>query len=211
MSQQDEIERAVARRESLSDVSTGFFDFPGKKDYRLIWNTIRDTGRMFKGTKFDNRAVREDFWECFQAVVEHMKQEHEEYSRAMDRKMDRSASHLAHIQRILPSPGEDGAGDLALLLATNGLSMSVKAAVDMLPGEFDEERDRLQRARAAVKEAGQNLSANKAEMLRKHKDAAFEKIKSTREQLDREWDAYKGRRQQARSAQQEAHASRQRE
>lgn len=172
-----------------------------KKDYRAIWALIRQTGQSFKGTKFDNPKQREELWNRFQKVVERAKADREKHAKAMEEKKRSSARNLTYIKGMLPMTREgEGFADLTIAIATGGLSIGAKLAADAVFGEEDEELKRLQKASAAVKEAGQYLKDHKGEMFNTDKSEAYEAIRWSQEKLNEEWSEYKGRKKRQREA-----------
>jgi len=206
MAQQSKIENNISVLESMVLESwTDAFNIisPEKKDYGKIWGLIKETGRMFKGAKFDNKQVREDLWNRLQVVVDRMKQEREEHTERMANKKASSEGHLQTIKNMLPMTREgEGFADVAIALATAGGSVAIKLTADAIFGEEDEELNRLHRAGDAIKSAGQYLSEHKEEMFGNDKKTAFERIQWAREQLNKEWDDYKGRKHQAKQERQ---------
>lgn len=197
MADQKEIEQAVSQLNgmingTLSDAFNFFSD--GKKNYKAIWDQIRETGKLFKGSHFESKEKRQEVWNEFQSLVKQMKERREEHQRNLDRKSENSERHYNAIVNMLPMSREgEGFVDTVIAIGTGGLSVGAKLAADAIFGEEDEERARLLRAGEAIKDAGQYLSSNKTEMTFEDKNRSFEKTKWARERLDKEWEDYNGR------------------
>lgn len=184
----------------------------GSIEWREIWNAIKQTGNSFKGTQFPSREDREAEWQRFQAAVGNVKQlQSAEFER---RKQFRgnSENHFYHIDSLIDqSLPDSGLGQVFLTLATGGLNLIGKAALDAIFGKLDEELETLRYRSRKHREAGAYFSENKHEMLGKHKHKTHESLSSARERLNDDWEDYKSRRQQAHDARHEAWEGRQRE
>lgn len=184
----------------------------GSIDWRGVWDAIKSTGASFKGAQFPSHDAREREWKRFQRAVEQIREiQAAEFERRRDFRND-SENHLYQVQSLAEqSLPDSGLADMILTIATGGLNMLGKAAVDAIFGQLDEAKEELKRRSQKLAEAGAYFKANKHEMLGRHKHAAHEALSDARERLNAEWDRYKSKRQAAHETRQEAWLKRQRE
>jgi hypothetical protein len=184
----------------------------GSIEWREIWDAIKHTGSSFNGTRFPSREKREAEWQRFQIAVGNVKQLQ---SAEFDRKKQfrgNSESHYYRIKNMIDHAMPDnGLGQVFLTLATGGLNLIGKAALDAIFGKLDEELEELKRCSRRLGEAGAYFKEHKHEMLGRHKHGIHEALGHAREKLDKYWDDYKSRRQQAHDSRQMAWQERQRE
>lgn len=195
-----QIEQAVAHYEE------------GSIDWRSIWDAIKRTGRSFKETDFPSREAREADWKRFQSAVERVKEL--QATEFENRKQFRSSSEdtLYKIERLadLAMP-DNGLADVILTVASGGVNILVKGALDAIFGKLDEELESLKKRSEWLREAGALFKESKHEMIGRHKHRAHEVLTRTRERLNEDWESYKSRRQSAFDAKQEAWKERQHE
>lgn len=184
----------------------------GSIDWREIWNAIKQTGKSFKETQFASREEREQEWNRFQSTVGQVK---DIQSSEFERKKQfhgASENHLFRIESLVDqSLPDSGLGQVILTLATGGLNLIGKAALDAIFGKLDEELETLKYRSQKLGEAGAHFKEYKHEMMGRHKHKAHELLSHARERLNEDWDDYKSRRQAAHDARQEAWEERQRE
>lgn len=106
-----------------------------------------------------------------------------------------------HLEQILScaerATPPTGSADAILAIGTGGLSVLIKEGINAILGPFDERKFELQKCNEAMKDGWAYLSKNKAEMLGKHKQEAFNALKSASDSLTAAWDTWKGERQEA--------------
>jgi len=192
----DGVIREIDRLESM--VPSGLLA-GDKWDCKALWNQIRATGAAFKGVRFPSRDEHQQAWERFQSLVQEVK---DKQAASRERFEQRRAESERLRERLVRRaeqalPDDSGLGDLILAVATGGLSLAVKVALDTLLGLFDERKEELLRASRALKEVWNEFSAEKRSLLRDDKDTVYHALKSAQARLDDLWDRYKDERQKA--------------
>lgn len=161
-------------------------------NWREVWDDIKAIGEAFKSVRFPDSQQHQEAWGRFQAAVAAVKSEQTRQRERRERLAESSSNHLRHIQRLIDAAApDDGMGDLIITAFTGGTNLIVKAAMDAVFGKEDDVFTELHRRSALVREAGQYLSANKAEMLGADKKVAFDNITRGRERLDADWASWK--------------------
>jgi hypothetical protein len=177
----------------------------GSIDWRAIWDAIKQTGKSFNEVQFASHEEREREWKRYQSTVGQVKDiQTTEFER---KKQFRGMSerHLSRIESLVEqSLPDSGLGQVILTLATGGLNLIGKAALDAIFGKLDEELEVLKYRSQKHREAGAYFKENKHEMMGRHKHTAHESLGHARERLNDDWDEYKSRRQAAHDARHEA-------
>jgi len=195
-----ELERRI---ELLSSTISGVVS-SGRGDWKAIWSDIRLIGQGFKGSYFPDRERREVAWMTFQTAVQAVKDQREENQSRHNQMSESSGRHLRHILQLVDAAGPDSAfGDLAIMLATGGMSIFVQAGMDAVFGPTDEVRLSLDRRNRCLKDAGTYLSDHKGEMTGADKAEAFSAITNQRANVQSDWAAYKEAQSRAFDARQE--------
>lgn len=193
MADQAEIEQLI---DSLEDLASEIEGRGGK--WKDVWDEIRRTGQAFKGSSFPSAEDREAAWNRFQSVIGRVKESQQNARDMFEERVRESEEHLEHIlscaERATPSSAMD---DLILTIATAGLNIVITEGINAILGPFDERKMELQRCNEAMREGWAHLSRNKAVMLGKHKQEAFQALKRASDSLTAEWDSWRGQRQEA--------------
>lgn len=114
-----------------------------------------------------------------------------------DNLIAKSSYHLSKLESLADSAGPvTGLYDIALFVATGGLSLITKMALEALLGKSDEEHERLRERSEIMKTAWKYLSDHKSEMIGRDKAKAYEFLKKTGSQLDSDWQRWKVQRNQ---------------
>ncbi len=187
----------------LSDVIDAHND--GATNWKAVWDDIRTISASFKTVRYPTREERQGAWDRKQSLIDQIRVlQDSEYARRRQFSAT-SEKHRSTIESLADAGKPDsGFGDIALAMATGGLSLIGKRIMDDIFGETDEIKEELDRRSLALNEAGWYLRDHKGEMKRADKDAAFQYIASIRESLNDDWSKWK----QAKSA---AHEERQRQ
>jgi hypothetical protein len=176
----------------------GQFESPwsGKRDWKALWSVIKEISADFKGIRYPSRDERTAAWTRFQSIVERIKESHAKEYEERHAHREQSVSHLCKIQSLADSAGPDnGLGELVLHLATGGLTLITKMALDALLGKSDEEFQGLHGRSESMKNAWAYLSNYKAEMTGRDKATAYALLEKTKERLDSDWERWKAHRQ----------------
>lgn len=202
----DKLRREIAGlQQALNASASG-----SRVDWKNVWADIKGIGASFKGAEFSSREERENAWSLFQNVVGQIKEQQARHREKQEQLASGSSRHLDHIRSLTDAASpDDGLADILITVFTAGANLALKAGLDALLGHHDEMFAELHRRSAALREAGQYLSAHKAEMLGRDKAAAFESIKSQRERLDADWSAWKSAIQEAKQKRHEDYLERQ--
>ena len=168
----------------------------GKRDWKSLWATIKSIGADFKNTRYPNREQRHAAWNRFQSIVQKIKLDQDKEFGDRNSRRENSSRHLAKINTLAENAEPDSALGQALAegiaaIASHGLTLIVKAGLNALPGEFEEQQHRLRKRSEAMKVAWTYLSEHKEEMLGKDKAQAFATLKATKDRLDADWQEWK--------------------
>ena len=166
--------------------------------WKDIWDEIKDIGQAFKGSRFPSAEDRQATWKRFQTVIGHVKESQEKTREMFEERLHESKHHLDHVlsraERAAPSSALD---DVILTIATAGLNVVIREGISAILGPFDERKMELQRCSETMSEWWAYLSSQKAEMLGKHKQEAFNALKRASDVLTEEWNTWRGQRQEA--------------
>src|ERR1044072_2073682 len=170
-------------------------------EWRDLWNDIKAIRGSFKEVQFGSREEREQTWQRFQDAVAEVKSEQARQRERREQLSSGSSRHLDHIRGLVDAAApDDGLWRMMLTVFSGGTIIFAEAAMDALFGKHDEVFAELHRRSAALREAGQYLSANKAEMLGADKAAAFSSIQGARQRLDSDWANWKDAIREAKAA-----------
>lgn len=189
MGDYNNVKRKISKLESM--IPKGFFS-TDKPNWKSIWQQIKVVGSSFKGIKFPTKEEHQQSWDKFQGIVNEVKRRQKEEQDKWNRKKVESGrlrdSIISQAHSVkLPS----GIADLILLIATGGISGILNAIM----GPFDEKKRELQSAGVRLRKGWDMLNEYKVNMLGRDKHDAFQALNEAKENLDREWDAYKRERQ----------------
>ena len=171
----------------------------GNKEKRLeFWSEVKNIDALFKESRFPTPKDRQDSWKQFQAIIGRVKAAQHQAKEAFDKRLSQSEYHLSQLRSFAESatPSSELA-DVIIALCTGGLSVVLKAGLEALLGPFDERKMELQRCEEARREGWAYLTKNKAEMLKTHKDEAFDALKRAEDSLRIAWDTWKRAKQDA--------------
>lgn len=172
-----------------------------RADWKGLWGRIKDASAAFKQVRYPSRDEQQRAWERFQGIVQEVKERQAVFFEQKKATRSQSEQHLSRITSLAErSKRDSGLGDLALLLATGGMSLAIQVGVDALLGKSDPEHQRLKERSSAMKAAWAYLSEHKAEMIVAHKNSAFALLQEIKESLDDDWQHWKDAKQQARGA-----------
>lgn len=169
---------------------------PFQTKWKPVWGLIRDIGASFKDIRYPNRQARKDAWARFQSLVQKVKECQANEQVQYEDRARKSEQHKYEILHCadMASPSSD----FIVHLATGGLSLIAKAAIDLLPGPpVDDEKNELQRCSKALKKGWDLLSLYKDEMLGRDKHEAFKALQSAQQHLQERWDEWKQNRNAA--------------
>ncbi len=188
-----EIEALLNSLETLADEAEG-----KRKKWRDVWSEIKSIGQAFKESRFPTVQDRQAAWNRFQSIIARVKACQERARKEFEERFRKSERHLEQIRSYVwkATPSSESA-DALLAIFTGGLSVLIKVGIEAILGPFDERKLELQRCSEVLKEGWAYLSANKGEMLGKHKKEAFEALSNASDSLRRAWDTWKTGRQRA--------------
>lgn len=181
----------------------------GKRDWKALWSTIKEISSDFRGVSYGTRDERNAARDRFQSIVQSIKESQATEFEQRNARVEQSAAHLSQIQYLANSAGADDAlGELAVCVATLGMSLVAKAAIDALLGKSDEEFQRLQRRSEIMKSAWAYLSDHKTEMTGRDKATVYTLLEKTKAHLEGDKERWKTHRKEmiaeARKEQREA-------
>lgn len=175
----------------------GFFP-GGKPDWKALWNQIRKTGAAFKSANYPTKADHQQAWNRYQEFVAEVKRRQAEDRAQWEQKQAESARLRDRIVAQAESARPPGVfADMVMFLLTGGMSEMVKMALSAILGPFDERKQDLLAANAALKKGWALLHESKDRMLGRDKQQAFEALNAAKANLNREWEDYKRERQKA--------------
>lgn len=188
-----EIEALLDSLETLADEAEG-----KKGKWKEVWGEIKNIGQAFKESRFPTVQDRQAAWNRFQSIIARVKACQERAREEFEKRVRESERHLKQIRSYAwkATPSSESA-DALLAIFTGGLSVLIKAGIEAILGPFDERKIELQRCSEVLKEGWAYLSANKGEMLGKHKKEAFGALSSASDSLGKAWDTWKTGRQRA--------------
>jgi hypothetical protein len=168
-----------------------------RRDWKALWSTIKELSSDFKGVRYPTRDERNAAWSRFQSIVQNIKQAQAKEFEQRNARVEQSTAHLSQIQSLASSAGTDDAFvELILHVATGGMTLIAKLALDALLGKSDEEFQRLQGRSEIMKRAWAYLSDHKTEMTGRDKATAYALLEKTKERLDNDWGRWKTHRQE---------------
>ncbi len=168
-----------------------------KRDWKALWAVIREISANFKETRYPTRDERDAAWARFQLTVNNIKEVQTSEYEERNAHREQSASHLARIRHFAEAAEPDNAfGELLVHLATGGVSLIAKLAIEALLGKSDEEFQQLRARSEAMKSAWEYLSDHKTQMIGSDKAAAYSILEKTKGRLDTDWNHWKVRRQE---------------
>lgn len=193
-------EQQLAQLRGLIDTLNALADAAeGNKEKRLeFWSQVKSIDQLFKESRFPTPKDRQDSWKEFQAIIARVKAAQQQAKEAFDKRLSQSEYHLSQLRSFADraTPSSELA-DVIIALCTGGLSVVLKAGLEALLGPFDERKMELQRCEEARREGWAYLTKNKAEMLKTHKDEAFEALKKAEDSLRTAWDTWKSAKKDA--------------
>lgn len=168
-------------------------------DYKSIWSQIKTTGKSFKGCRFPSKEEHEAAWARFQSLVDKVKEKQSERQEKFADRASRSAEIRDRLIRNAENavPNDSGLFEFVATVATGGLYLVGKMALDAIMGKYDEQKAELQSASSALKNVWNEFSSEKKYLLRDDKDLVFKALSTSQDQLNAAWEAYKTDRQRA--------------
>lgn len=163
-----------------------------------VWAEIKGINQTFRNTRFPSRRDREDLWMRYQEVIERVKASQQRARDAIEERVRTSERHLAEIRSHCrgAEPPSDFA-DMIIAIATAGMSLLIKGALEAILGPWDEKKLDLQRCSESLKAGWTHIKQYKSEMFRSHKDEAFEMLRDVQDKLDAAWEEWRTGRQRA--------------
>ncbi|MFA5010047.1 MAG: hypothetical protein WC553_02340 [Patescibacteria group bacterium] len=161
-----------------------------RKNWRSIWDKIREIGASFKGIRYPTPEDRIRAWDRFQSLVEQIKNAQDDDRRQWEQKCRTSASHKDRILGCIYSPNALSGGIADLVVSADNNELST--------------------ASSALKGGWNLLSSCKDEMLGRDKQEAFRALSNAQALLNQAWDHYRSAKRSAHEAQQRAWEEKQR-
>src|SRR5689334_10423292 len=162
---------------------------PFQTKWKPVWQHIREIGVNFKDVQYPNQQAREKAWTRFQSLVKRVKEVQAEEQSQYEDRARKSEGHKNEILQCatLAIPRSDA----IVHVATLGLSLVLKGAINKLPGPpVDEERNTLQSCSQHLAEGWTLLSRYKGEMSGHDKHEAFEGLRAAQTRLDNAWEKW---------------------
>lgn len=168
-------------------------------DFKTIWTQIKETGNSFKGCRYPSKEEHEAAWNRFQSLVDQVKDKQSERQKNFANRADQSAQIRDRLIRQSESavPSDSGLFDFVATIATGGLYMVGKMALDAIMGEYDQQKEDLKSASSSLKSVWNDFSSEKKNLLRDDKDLVFKALSVSQDQLNAAWESYKRDRQHA--------------
>lgn len=154
----------------------------GHRRWGEVWEHVRTIGQAFKETRYPTRADKDDAWAHFQRVVDDIKVR-ERWQR--------------HETETLSSQHRDEVLRHAYQART---CYEEHPFVDMLLPRLNDRREELQAASRHLREAWNQWSERKGEMLGRDRKEVFAELRQIQDGLDLCWDEYRKARSEARYA-----------
>lgn len=168
------------------------YSYSNKCNYKELWSTIKEISSDFKNTSYPSSDKRNESWMKFQAIIQRVKDRQANEYEKRNNLIAESSSHLYKLESLADSAGPiSGLYDVALFVATGGLSLITKMALEALLGKSDEEHERLRERSEIMKTAWNYLSDHKTKMTGRDKAKAYELLQKTGSQLDSDWQRWK--------------------
>lgn len=192
-------EEVITNIEQLERMIPSGFFASDDWDFKSIWSQIKTTGKSFKGCRFPSKEEHEAAWTRFQSLVDKVKEKQSERQEQFAERSSRSAEIRDRLIRSAENavPYDSGLFEFVATVATGGLYLVGKLALDAIMGKYDEQKAELQSASSALKNAWNEFSSEKKNLLRDDKDLVFKALGTSQDQLNAAWEAYKTDRQRA--------------
>jgi len=212
-----ELERLISELEGTVQETS-----PQKGYWKQWWDTVREIGAAFKGTRFPARSDKDAAWQRFQSLVEQAKlrgaeakERMKERERQFQERKDQSERARRGIEgqaaSARPDSGIDRVLGRILLLPAIMERLLEVATGNEAKSELEEMHEDLKRCSQQLKDAWQTFSASKDAMLPADKAEAYRTLKNAQERLDLAWDRWKSAKTEHRESQRRAWEERQRE
>jgi len=171
-----------------------------------VWEDIKLIPASFKETRFENVDKRQMLWGRFQSIVDLVKEKQSRERERREQFFKKSANCLEQIVSVAADAVPPGALAEALSSIAIPFLSAITGVIDaVLPGaEIDDTLESLKYCSKRMKEGWDLLSSYKEIMSGKHKQEAFQALKSAQDRLDDAWGKWKALKSKVRESKRQA-------
>lgn len=193
------MEHSALDRE-IDNLETLFRDaYYGGTRWKDVWDKVKFIGACFKETRYPTREGKQDAWERFQNIVSEGKQLADRSRESFNYHSENIRDSIIQLVDQAINFDPTGADLFASIFALAIPGVNLGAVYDMVAGEWPwlTSQKEILRARSNfMQQAWAAYSENKHRLTRGDRDTLLERLRYTKDVLDRDWEQWKAQTQE---------------